>query len=62
MDSKVRFEAVLGTVVIAGLVTGFAGLLGAVFAFFNADWVGVGVCLAAAAIAFGLLTNAILRE
>ncbi len=62
MNRKARSKAVLGTVIIAGLATGFAGLLGAVFAFFSADWVGVGVCLAAAAIAFALLTNAILRE
>jgi uncharacterized membrane-anchored protein len=63
VDNKTnKFEAVLGIVVIASLVTGVAGLLAAVFAFFSADWVGVGVCLGAAALAFGLVANAILRQ
>ncbi len=57
-----RLEAVLGIVVIASLVTGFSGLLVAVFAFFSAEWVGAGVCLGAAALAFGLVANALLRE
>ncbi|MCJ7700388.1 MAG: hypothetical protein MUO62_02290 [Anaerolineales bacterium] len=57
-----KFEVILGIVVIAGMITGFVGLLAAVFAFFSADWVGVGVCLGAAALAFGLLANALLRD
>jgi hypothetical protein len=57
-----RLEAVLGIVVIASLVTGFSGLLIAVFAFFSTEWVGAGVCLGAAALAFGLVANALLRE
>jgi hypothetical protein len=48
-------------VVIASLVTGLAGLLVAVFAFFGGEWVGAGLCLAAAVLAFGLTANAILR-
>ena len=57
-----RLEAVLGIVVIASLFTGFSGMLVAVFAFFSAEWVGAGVCLGAAALAFGLVANALLRE
>jgi len=57
-----RFEAVLGIVLIASVVTGFAGLLVAAFAFFSYEWVDAGVCLGAAALAFGLIANAILRE
>ncbi len=57
-----KFEVILGIVVIAGMITGFVGLLAAVFAFFSADWAGVGVCLGAAALAFGLLANALLRD
>lgn len=60
--SPSKFENVLGVVLILGLVTGIAGLLAAVFAFFSADWVGAGLCLAAAAVAFGLLANALLRK
>jgi hypothetical protein len=57
-----RFDNVLGLAVIAGLVTGFIGLVAAVFAIFAGKAVGAGVCLAAAALAFGLLANALLRE
>jgi hypothetical protein len=57
-----RLEGVLGMVIIASLVTGLAGLVVAVFAFFDAEWVGGGVSLAAAALAFGLLANALLRS
>jgi hypothetical protein len=55
-----RFEALIGLAIIATLVTGFASLLVALFAFFNADWTGSGVCLGAAALAFGLVAHAIL--
>ena len=57
-----RFDAVLGIVVLASIVTGFAGLLVALFAFFDGDRVGAGVCLGAAALSFGLIANAILRQ
>ncbi len=57
-----RFEALLGISVIAGLITGLAAFLAAVFAFTNAAWVGVGVCLLAAAFGFGLVANALLRS
>ncbi|MGH7505315.1 MAG: hypothetical protein ACRELX_06675 [Longimicrobiales bacterium] len=39
---------------------GIVGVLAAVLAF--GDWAGVGLCLMAAAIAFGLLANASLRQ
>ncbi len=57
-----RFETLLGISVIAGLITGLAGFLAAVFAFSNADWVGTGLCLLAAAFSFGLLAKALLRN
>ncbi len=57
-----RSETLLGIVVIAVLITGFAGLLAAVFALFNAQWIGAGLCLGASALAFGLLVNALLRD
>jgi hypothetical protein len=63
MEKKpARSENLLGIVVIFGLITGFAGLLAAVAAFFSAEWVGAGVCLVASALAFGLLANAFLRN
>jgi hypothetical protein len=61
-DKNRNFNAILGIVVIACLFTGLAGLLGALFASFNYNWIGVGICVGAAALSFGLLANAILRE
>ena len=57
-----KFDAVLGLVVIGSLVTGFAGLIAALLAFSSYNWIGIGICLGAAALAFGLLANALLRE
>ena len=61
-----RKASASGTVVdiaiITCLVTGYASLLTAVFAFFGGDWVGAGACLGAAALAFGLVANALLRQ
>ena len=47
-----KSKTVLGIVIMAELVTGFAGLLVALFAFFSAEWVGASLCLGAAALAF----------
>ncbi|MBT8396561.1 MAG: hypothetical protein HKO65_20340 [Gemmatimonadetes bacterium] len=47
---------------VGSVVVGFAGLLGAVFAFLNVDAVGFGVSLVASALSFGLLANALLRS
>lgn len=55
------FDTVLGLAVVGGLATGVAGLLAALIAFVNDDMVGMGVCLGAAALAFGLVVNAVLR-
>ena len=49
--------AIVGTV-----VAGILGFAGALFAFFNQDSSGFGVCVLATALAFGLLANAVLRE
>ena len=57
-----KAETVGGVAIICGLVTGFASLVVAVFAFFTYNWVGVGVCLGAAGLAFGLVSNAVWRQ
>ena len=56
------FDAVLGLAIVGGLVTGGAGLVAALIAFVDVDMVGMGVCLGAAALAFGLVANAVLRQ
>lgn len=62
METGRRIGQSVGTVaVVGGVVTGFAGLVAGVFAFLNGEAVGAGACFAAAAIAFGLVANAVLR-
>jgi hypothetical protein len=47
---------------VGGLVAGFAGLIAALVSSFTLNLLGVGVCLAAAGISFGLVANAIWRN
>ena len=61
-EAQRKGEAIAGAAVICGMITGFAGLIAAVFAFFSFNWVGAGVCLAAAGLSFGLVANAALRH
>ena len=54
---------IAGLAIILGLVTGLAALLVAFFAVVNDfNWLAAGLSLGAAALAFGLVANAILRE
>jgi hypothetical protein len=63
MDKKPnRFDFIVGIAVIAGLITGCFAFSLAAFALIKAEWIGVGLSLLAAAIAFGLLANAMLRK
>ena len=57
-----RFSSMIGFAIIAVVMTGVASLVVAVVAFINSDWVASGISLVAAALAFGLTTNALLRR
>lgn len=57
-----RFSSIIGFMIIAVIFTGIASFVVAVVAFFNSDWIASGISLAAAALAFGLTTNALLRR
>jgi O-antigen/teichoic acid export membrane protein len=57
-----RITVVVGLSVILCIITGLISLLVTYFAFFGADWTGAGISLIAAALAFGLLSNALLRD
>ena len=61
-EGQWRGETIAGVAVICGMITGFASLVAAVFAFFSFNWVGAGVCLASAGLSFGLVANAALRR
>lgn len=57
-----RANILTGFSIIVSLVTGIASLVVAILALINADWTGAGIALVAAALAFGLLLNALLRQ
>jgi len=57
-----RGETIAGLAVVCGMAVGFAGFVAAVFSFFAVNFVGAGVCLAAAGLSFGLVANASLRK
>ena len=61
-EQRSRLELVVGLSVVLGMLTGILALGAAVFAFGNFDWMALGICLAAAALAFGLIANAVLRH
>ncbi len=62
-DGNNRLTTVIGLGVVGAVVVGVAGLIAAVVAAIGyADFLGAGLCLLAAAVAFGLLTNAIFRR
>lgn len=57
-----NFESVLGIVFVMSLLTGILSFIGAVITFINADLIASGIFLVAAALSFGMLTNAFLRR
>jgi hypothetical protein len=48
--------------VTCGLFVGLASIVAAGTAFWNHEWIGTGVCLGAAGLAFGLAANAVWRQ
>ena len=57
-----RTSLLIGFATLGGVITGVLGLLGGLFALLAGQWEAFGMCLAASALAFGLLANAILRS
>jgi len=55
-------DALVGLAALGCAITGVVSLVGALWPLVSADYVAASVCLAAAALAFGLLTNALLRD
>jgi hypothetical protein len=52
----------IGVVTIGGMITGIGALFAAFISFISGQWQAAGVCLIAAALAFGTLANAALRR
>jgi uncharacterized membrane-anchored protein len=62
MAEEKQPHQLIGVILYGALITGIASLLAAVVAFFSGDLSGAGMCLVAAALAFGLTLNALLRH
>jgi hypothetical protein len=63
MNEKGRIaEALVGLAALGCAITGVASLVVALWPLVSLDYLGRGVGLAAAALAFGLLANALLRD
>jgi hypothetical protein len=60
MNEERRVGTAVGWAVYGCIAVGVLAVLAAVLSF--GDWRGVGLCLLAAAVAFGLLANATLRQ
>jgi len=60
-DNK-KLDTIIGLAALGSSITGVASLIAAIFPLFSGEFIGVGMCLTAAALSFGLLANAVLRE
>ena len=61
-DPKITALTIQLTTLYGGGITGFASLIMALFPFFNGDFLSAGIYMLAAALSFGLVANAVLRE
>ncbi len=61
-DQSRVLGTVLGLAAIGPAIVGIAGFIGALFPFFNGDFVGAGILLAASALSFGLLSVAVMGK
>jgi hypothetical protein len=61
-ENRKKLDATIGLATLGSSITGVVSFVLAFFPFFSGDFVAAGVCLAATALSFGLLANAVLRE
>ncbi len=61
-DPKTTILTIQLIALYGGGITGFASLIMALFPFFNGEFLSAGIYLLAAAVSFGLMANAVLRE
>ncbi len=61
-DPKITALTIQLATLYGGSITGFASFIMALFPFLNGDFLSAGIYLLAAALSFGLMANAVLRE
>ena len=57
-----RTSWVVGLATVGSGITGVIAFLAGIFSFLSGQWQPAGVCFIAAALAFGMLANAVLRR
>lgn len=57
-----KLGAIIGLALLGSGITGAVSIVAALFPFAAGDYAAMGLCLIAAAIAFGLLSTAVLRS
>ena len=60
-EDRKKLDAIIGLATVGSGVVGVVSLTAAVLALASGEYLGVGACLVAAALALGLLANAVLR-
>jgi hypothetical protein len=61
-ENHKMLNAMIGLATLGSSVTGIVSFLAAMVTFLSGEFVAAGACLAAAALSFGLLANAVLRK
>jgi len=61
-ENHKMLNAMIGLATLGSSVTGIASFLAAMATFLSGEFMAAGACLAAAALSFGLLANAVLRK
>ncbi len=61
-EGKKVSNTIIALAAVGSAVTGVISFLAALFPFFEGDFGAAGLCLLAAALAFGLLANALYRS
>jgi hypothetical protein len=61
-EEKRKLDGVIGFAVYGSMIVGSLGIVASVFAFLAADLSAGAMFLVASGLAFGLLTNAVLRQ
>ncbi len=62
IEKNNQIESIVGAALIGCITVGVLGIIFAFLSLFNYDWIGAGLSLTASGLAFGLLSNAVLRD
>jgi hypothetical protein len=61
-QARDSLNVVIGLALVGASLTGVASLIATLFAVSSGEFAAMGLCIVAAAMSFGLLSNAVLRQ